>query len=72
MLPKEKGPVAIFAEARDRFVVVVGDPASGFELFGPFEDYEAAEHWADGRPDTWTIHLLPPEKPPEKDEAADR
>ena len=50
------------------FLVIIGDPVAGFEFFGPFQDYDEAERWADGRTDTWTHYL----QRPEKDEAADR
>jgi hypothetical protein len=44
----------------DVFIVIIGDPAAGFEFFGPFTDYEVAENFADERTDTWTVHLKPP------------
>jgi hypothetical protein len=45
------------------FIVIIGDPAAGFEFFGPFTDYEVAENFADERTDTWTVHLKPPPEP---------
>ena len=55
--PQDDGP----------FLVIIGDPCSGFEFFGPFEDYDDAERFADSRTDTWTCHL----RRPQKDEAVD-
>jgi hypothetical protein len=54
--PKPQG------DESDVFIVIMGDPAAGFAFFGPFTDYEAAERFADGRTDTWTTHLRPPEQ----------
>jgi hypothetical protein len=56
-------------EADGPFLVIIGDPCSGLEFFGPFEDYDEAERFADDRgpTDTWTCHL----QRPQNDEAAD-
>jgi hypothetical protein len=33
------------------WVVVIGDLFDGFDMFGPFETWDAANEWADAEPD---------------------
>lgn len=44
-------------------IIVAGNPVNGLSFIGPFEDREAAEHYADGLVDTdwWIADLDPPE-----------
>jgi hypothetical protein len=43
-----------------KYIVIVGDPASGFAFHGPFESQDAAAEWADDecRKDSWSTAPL--------------
>lgn len=34
----------------DKHIIVSGNPADGFDFFGPFTDASEANEWADGAP----------------------
>jgi hypothetical protein len=47
----------------DRFVVVTGSPAEGFEFTGPFDSYDDAAEWTAGLGEAFWIEVLHPINP---------
>lgn len=44
--------------SKPNFVVVIGNPSNGFNLFGPFDDCDLAAEWADSIDEDWWISDL--------------
>jgi len=46
------------------YAVAIGEPFDGISFWGPFQEFEEAEHWADRNASLtwWVINLLNPQE----------